>query len=169
MYSGQLFSYLEKQKIDNVFIFLCEDEHLGLNDYINDLICGFSFKDYRFEKYKTVSNKDHKISSLKIGNKISPQQKKNLENKINSLDGVFLTRDLVSEPANVLYPEKFVEYCNKLKKAGVKIEVFDEKKLKTIGMNALLGVAQGSVRPARVMIFKWTGDKASKKTTRFYR
>ena len=163
MYSGQLFSYLEKQKIDNVFIFLCEDEHLGLNDYINDLICGFSLKDYRFERYKTVSNKDHKISSLKIGNKISPQQKKILENKILSLDGVFLTRDLVSEPANVLYPEKFVEYCNKLKKAGVKIEVLDEKKLKTIGMNALLGVAQGSVRPARVMIFKWTGDKATKK------
>ena len=66
MYSGQLFSYLEKQKIDNVFIFLCEDEHLGLNDYINDLVCGFSLKDYRFEKYKTISNKDHKISSLKI-------------------------------------------------------------------------------------------------------
>jgi len=50
-----------------------------------------------------------------------------------------------------------------IKKVGVKIEVFDEKKLKAIGMNALLGVAQGSVRPARVMIFKWTGDKASKK------
>ena len=63
----------------------------------------------------------------------------------------------------MLYPEKFVSYCNKLKKVGVKIEVFDEKKLKAIGMNALLGVAQGSVRPARVMIFKWTGDKASKK------
>ena len=153
-----------------MFFIFCEDEHLKLNDYINDLICGFSLKDYRFERYKTVSNKDHKISSLKIGNKISPQQKKILENKILSLDGVFLTRDLVSEPANVLYPEKFVEYCNKLKKkAGVKIEVFDEKKLKTIGMNALLGVAQGSVRPARVMIFKWTGDKATKKTTRFYR
>ena len=57
MYSGQLFSYLEKQKIDNVFIFLCEDEHLKLNDYINEIICGFFLKDYRFEKYKTVSNK----------------------------------------------------------------------------------------------------------------
>ncbi len=161
-FSGQLFSYLEKQKIDNVLIFLCEDKDFELDDYINDIVCGFSLKDYRFEKYKTISNKDHKISSLKIANKVNPSQKKKLENKINSLEGVFLTRDLVSEPANVLYPEKFVDYCNKLKKVGVKIEVFDEKKLKAIGMNALLGVAQGSVRPARVMIFTWTGDKASK-------
>jgi len=162
-YSGQLFSYLEKQKIDNISIFLCEDKDFELNDYVNDIVCGFSLKDYRFEKYKTISNKDHKILNLKIANKVNPSQKKTLENKINSLEGVFLTRDLVSEPANVLYPEKFVSYCNKLKKVGVKIEVFDEKKLKAIGMNALLGVAQGSVRPARVMIFKWTGDKASKK------
>ena len=145
-----------------MFRFFYEDKDFELNDYINDIVCGFSLKDYRFEKYKTISNKDHKISSLKIANKVNPSQKK-LENKINSLEGVFLTRDLVSEPANVLYPEKFVSYCNKLKKVGVKIEVFDEKKLKAIGMNALLGVAQGSVRPARVMIFKWTGDKASKK------
>ena len=49
----------------------------------------------------------------------------------------------MSEPANVLYPEKFVDYCNVMKKEGIKIEVFDEK-LKAMGMNALLGVAQGS-------------------------
>ena len=78
------------------------------------------------------------------------------------LDGIFLTRDLVSEPANVLYPQKFVEFCNDLKKVGVEIQIFDEKKLKTLGMNALLGVAQGSVRPARVMIMKWNGSKEKK-------
>ena len=73
-----------------------------------------------------------------------------------------MTRDLVSEPANILYPEKFVEFCDILKKSGVKIEVFDEKKLKSLKMNALLGVAQGSVRPARVMIMRWDGNKKSK-------
>ena len=71
--------------------------------------------------------KDHKILSLKLVNKIKPSQKKSLENQILSLKGTFLTRDLVSEPANILYPEKFVEYCNVMKKAGVQIEVFDEK------------------------------------------
>ena len=72
---------------------------------------------------------------------------------------MFLTRDLVSEPANILFPEKFVDVCKVLKKVGITIEVFDEKKLKSLGMNALLGVAQGSVRPARVMIMRWNGSK----------
>ena len=74
-----LFSYLEKQKIDNISIFLCEDRDFELNDYVNDIVCGFSLKDYRFEKYKTISNKDHKISSLKIANKVNPSQKKTIE------------------------------------------------------------------------------------------
>ena len=47
------------------------------------------------------------------------------------VDGIYLTRDLVSEPANVLYPEKFVQLCNVLKKVGIKTEVLDEKKKKT--------------------------------------
>ena len=69
---------------------------------------------------------------------------------------------MVSEPANILYPTKFVEFCNVLKKVGVTIEVLDEKKMKSLGMNALLGVSQGSVRPARVMIMRWNGIKNKK-------
>ena len=91
------------------------------------ILCGLFLKDYRFEKYKTISRKDFKISSLKLATKLSSSEKKDLEKKINSLKGIFLTRDLVSEPANVLYPSKFVDYCTKLKKEGMKIEVFDEK------------------------------------------
>ena len=162
-FSGQLLSYLEKEKTKNISLLFIEDKDFKLEEFFNDIVCGFLLKDYRFEKYKTISKKDHKILSLKLVNKINSSQKKNLENQILSLKGTFLTRDLVSEPANILYPEKFVEYCNVMKKAGVQIEVFDEKKLKKIGMNALLGVAQGSVRPARVMIFKWNGDKSAKK------
>ncbi len=72
---------------------------------------------------------------------------------------MFFTRDLVSEPANVLYPEKFVEYCNFFKKAGLMLKVFDEKKINKLGMDALMGVAKGSVRPPRVLIMEWNGLK----------
>ncbi|MBD22453.1 MAG: leucyl aminopeptidase [Alphaproteobacteria bacterium] len=161
-YSGKILSYLESQKISNVSIFFIEDKEFKSSDHLDDIICGLFLKDYRFEKYKTISKKDFKITNLKLATKIGSTQKRDLEKKIHSLKGIFLTRDLVSEPANVLYPSKFVDYCSKLKKEGMKIEVFDEKKLKALGMNALLGVAQGSVRPARVMIFKWYGDKTSK-------
>jgi leucyl aminopeptidase len=85
-----------------------------------------------------------------------------LNEKVKNLNGIFLTRDLVSEPANILYPQKFVEYCKVLKNVGIEVQIFDEKKLKSLGMNALLGVAQGSVRPARVMIMQWNGNKNKK-------
>ena len=160
-FSGQLLSYLERQKISNISIHFLEDKGFKYNDYLNDIVCGLLLKDYRFEKYKTITKKDFKVSSLKLVNETSTSQKRELEKMINSLKGVFLTRDLVSEPANILYPSKFVDYCTKLKKEGVQIEVFDEKKLRKLGMNALLGVAQGSVRPARVMVLKWNGDNNS--------
>ena len=87
------------------------------------------------------------------------KQELNNITSMNSLKGIFLTRDLVSEPANVLYPQKFVEICNQMKKSGISIEVFDEKKIKSLGMNALMGVAKGSSRPPRVLIMKWNGSK----------
>ena len=161
-FAGQLMSYMERQKAKIVSIHLEETKSFKGEDYLEDIVSGLYLKDYRFEKYKTISNKDFKVSQLKILSNLSTLLKEKILKSIKVFDGVFLTRDLVSEPANVLYPERFVDYCMKLKKVGVKIEVLDEKKLKLLGMNALLGVAQGSVRPARVMIFKWNGDKNKK-------
>ena len=134
-------------------------------EIIENLLIGFKLKDYRFEKYKNVSKKDFKIDEVRIlgfHGKHSSELERRIKHEIKCLDGIFLTRDLVSEPANVLYPQKFVEFCKDLKKVGVEIQTFDEKKLKTLRMNALLGVAQGSVRPARVMIMKWNGLKEKK-------
>ena len=161
-FAGQLLSYLERQKAKNISIHLEETKSFKAAEYLEYIVSGLFLKDYRFEKYKTISNKDFKISQLKILSNLSSSLKEKVLNSIKVFDGVFLTRDLVSEPANILYPEKFVDYCMKLKKVGIKIEVLDERKLKSLGMNALLGVAQGSVRPARVMIFKWDGDKKTK-------
>ena len=127
-FSGNLLSYLENQKIDSISVLFLEDKEFKIIDYIGDIVCGFYLKDYRFEKYKTISKKDFKISSLKLVSKISSIQKRDIERKISSLKGIFLTRDLVSEPANVLYPSKFVDYCTKLKKEGIQIEKFLMKK-----------------------------------------
>lgn len=76
-------------------------------------------------------------------------------------DGVFLTRELVSEPANIIYPETFVERCEHLKDIGVEITVLDDKQMEKLGMGALLGVAQGSVRPARMLVMRWDGTNGA--------
>ncbi len=159
-FGGRLLSYLEKKKISNVSLLIEELEPSSFL-YLPAIINGMTIKSYRFEKYKTISRKDFEVKSIKLMNlfnKISKSEKTKITSG-NNFKGIFLTRDLVSEPANILYPSKFVEICKVLKKAGVAIEVFDEKKMKSLGMNAFLGVSQGSVKPARMMIMKWNGSK----------
>jgi len=77
-------------------------------------------------------------------------------------EGAAFTRMLVTEPANILYPETFVERCQELKGLGIEIEVLDEAAMRKLGMGALLGVSQGSIREARLLCMKWdgTGGKA---------
>lgn len=72
-------------------------------------------------------------------------------------DGVALTQTLVAEPPNIVYPESFVERCQHLADLGVELEVLDERQMKALGMGALLGVAQGSTRPPRLLAMRWNG------------
>jgi len=76
------------------------------------------------------------------------------------LEGLNLTRNLVSEPPNIVYPESFVARCREaMEKEGVDFEVLDEKAMAKLGMGALLGVAQGSVKPPRLLVMRWNGGK----------
>jgi leucyl aminopeptidase len=77
------------------------------------------------------------------------------------LEGLNLTRSLVTEPANIVYPESFVARAREaLESLGVEFEVLDEKAMARLGMGALLGVAQGSVRPPRLLAMRWNGGAA---------
>src|SRR5438105_2592086 len=74
-------------------------------------------------------------------------------------DGVLMARDLINEPANVLFPEEFARRAAVLKKLGVAVEVLDVPAMRKLGMNALLGVGQGSRKDSRVVIMRWNGGK----------
>ena len=158
--AGRILNQLERNNIEKVTVIIEADSNRkDLFRSIKDLTYGFLMKDYRFEKYKTITKKDFKISSLSFVFAATQPEKKILENHIQMVKGIYLTRDLVSEPANELYPEKFVQLCNVLKKVGIKSEILDERQIKKLGMNALMGVAQGSVKPPRVLVMKWNGKK----------
>jgi leucyl aminopeptidase len=79
-------------------------------------------------------------------------------------DGVSLTRELVTEPANIIYPESFVARCQHLADLGVEIEVLDEAAMTVLGMGSLLGVAQGSRREARLLVMRWDGTGGAQPT-----
>ena len=83
-------------------------------------------------------------------------------------EGIEFTRELVTEPANVIYPESFVARCQeRLAGTGIEIAVLDEDEMRALGMGALLGVAQGSVRAPRLIAMKWNGGAAGEKPIAF--
>ena len=121
---------------------------------------GARLRSYRFDKYKTKESADKKLSldSLTFHVEEPKQAQKRYDGLAAVVGGVFSARDLVSEPANVLYPESFVERAARLEKLGLKITVLGEKEMRKLGMGALLGVGQGSARESRLLVLEWLGS-----------
>tara|TARA_B100000963_G_scaffold201165_1_gene175169 strand:+ start:5 stop:1459 length:1455 start_codon:yes stop_codon:yes gene_type:complete len=125
-------------------------------NFVGHFLHGIRLKSYLFEKYK--SKKTNKNVIINIFGKNIPTI--NDQAKFNAIEeGTFYARDLVSEPGNVLHPDEYVKRINSLKKFGLKINVYDEKKLKKLGMNTLLGVGQGSIRGSYLVTIEWNGLK----------
>jgi leucyl aminopeptidase len=120
---------------------------------------GILLKSWRFDKYRTKEEADQKPKLNKIVVVTSQADKATsaFEPLNHVAQGVFFTRDLMSEPANVLYPETLAKHASELKSLGVTVEILDEKKMKELGMNALLGVGQGSIRDSFLVVLQWNG------------
>jgi leucyl aminopeptidase len=143
---------------------------VALADAAAQLAYGARLRSYRFDKYRTKQKPEQKptLAKLTVLAEGSGAAKKAYQPLEKVADGIFFTRDLVSEPANVIYPETLAEETRKLEELGVSVEIFDEKKMKKLGMGALLGVGQGSARPPRMVVMEWRGDaKADSKPVAF--
>ena len=136
----------------------------NFKDIIGYFLHGLKLKSYSFEKYKTKKNK--KITQITIFGKNIPSI--NDQIKFRAIEeGTFYSRDLVSEPGNILHPDEYVNRINSLKKFGLKVNIYNEKKLKKLGMNTLLGVGQGSVRGSYLVTIEWSGLKNKSKPLAF--
>jgi leucyl aminopeptidase len=127
-----------------------------------DLALGVRLRAYAFDRYKT-KRKDGDETATQVRVKIAvagvPPVQKAFAARDAVANGVVLARDLVNEPANVLFPEEFARRAASLKKLGVAIEVLDVAAMRKLGMNALLGVGQGSQHESRCVIMRWNGGK----------
>jgi leucyl aminopeptidase len=129
------------------------------------LAYGAALRSYRFDKYRTKQKPEQKpsLSSITVS-AASPGEAKQAYQALGAAaEAVAFTRDLVSEPANELYPESMAERAAALAGPdlpGLTVEVLDENRLSELGMGALLGVAQGSVRPPRVVVMQYRGVAA---------
>ncbi len=127
---------------------------------------------YRFTRYKTEDDpaSEPSLGKMTVACKTSSGARKAFQDLEAIAEGVFMTRDLVSEPANTLYPESFAERCRELTSLGVEVEILDEDRMQRLGMGALLGVGQGSVRESQLVIMRWngaSGKKSSRKPIAF--
>jgi leucyl aminopeptidase len=119
---------------------------------------------YRFDKYKTQLKNDDlpSLQQMVLLVDKTAAARRAFASLEAVAEGVCLTRDLVSEPPNVLYPESYAKRCAALKELGVKVEVLGEKEMKKLGMGALLGVGQGSVRESKIVVMRWNGASNSR-------
>ncbi len=129
----------------------------GLNgEAAATLAFGARLRSWRFDNYRTRQSEKAK-PTLKTITIVASDADAAWERQAALADGVAFTRELVAEPANILYPESFVERCRHLEQLGVKITVLDKDAMTQLGMGALLGVAQGSVREPRLLAMEWDG------------
>jgi leucyl aminopeptidase len=131
---------------------------------------GAALRAWRYDRYRTKLKDKQKptldeVVIVGAGPGAEERYRKRWEPVV---EGVSLTRELVTEPANIIFPESFVERVRAaLEGTGVEIEVLDKAAMTKLGMGALLGVAQGSVREPRMMVLKWNGGPQGLQPTAF--
>jgi leucyl aminopeptidase len=129
---------------------------------------GARLRAYAFERYHTKTPADEKPTLKKVVVTTGAASAKKADVHLEAVaKGVYFTRDLVAEPANILFPAEFAKRCKALEALGVTVEILGEAAMKKLGMGALLGVSQGSVREAQLVVLQWKGGDPKKKPIAF--
>lgn len=125
---------------------------------------GLELRSWRMDAYRTRLSDKQKPTLTDVTLVSDAPSTGDAWQRLSTLaDGVKLTRELVAEPANILYPESFVERCRPLRDLGIEITVLDETQMADLGMGALLGVSQGSPRKPRLLALRWDGTGGAQK------
>ena len=161
---AELYGHINFGKNPEYFIY-SENDVSNHKSFIGYFLHGLKLKSYQFKKYK--SKKDKRLITVNVLGRGSDLGTSS-QLKFKALEqGTFYARDLVSEPGNILHPDEYAKRIGTLKKYGLKINIYDQKKLKKLGMNALLGVGQGSIRGSYLVTMEWRGAKNSTKPLAF--
>ncbi len=130
------------------------------NSRAAQLAFGITLRRYRFDAHKTIDLADHGDVHVFITN--VEKSKQEYEQLSAVSEGVFFTRDLINEPANILTTTEFADRLLDLKKLGLKVSVLEEADMEKLGMHSLLGVGQGSTSPSKIVIMEWNGGGKEK-------
>jgi leucyl aminopeptidase len=128
-----------------------------------EVVLGATLRAYRFDRYRTKEKPEDKprLTKLTLLTADPARAKSAWEPLLGVAKGVFLSRDLVSEPPNVLNPAEMADRCKKLSDLGLKVEVLGPREMSRLGFGALLGVAQGSANEPRMVVMQWNGASSN--------
>lgn len=139
-----------------------DDTNVVSNSFPALVAFGLMLKSWNFDKYKSKKDEKNKLKRVNfvVTDVETTQAAFNELKKLS--DGIFLTREVVSEPANVIYPESLANTAmDELKALGVDVQILTKKDMTELDMGALLGVAQGSVNEPRLVVLHWHGNQNS--------
>ena len=171
---GYAFSQLSARKpaAASLVVELAKASDKTTPEFAADVACGAYMRAYSFRKFITKRADDNgnggdtpapeTLQTLKIHVGDPDAARAAFAKRKAVADGVLLARDLVNEPANELGPVEFAERTRALEAVGVEVEILDVAALEALGMRALLGVGQGSVRPSRVVVMQWQGARSKR-------
>jgi leucyl aminopeptidase len=134
-----------------------------------DFALGMRMRAFRFDDYKTKKKDDSPGAPMRVAIALDDHAgaKKAFRRRQHIAEGVEIARRLVNEPPNILTPAEFARRAATVSRLGVEVEVLEPRQLATLGMRALLGVAQGSANPARVVVMRWNGGRKDKPPVAF--
>jgi leucyl aminopeptidase len=166
---GTLHGDLLKDSRATIVLDDIKDAAVSGSDMAAAIASGLALKSYRFDKYRTTqkTSAKPKLNSVSVVTPAFAEAREvyKVREKVNA--GVLLTRDLVSEPPNVLTPVAFAAKAKALAGDGLKVKVLGRKEMEKMGMGALLGVAQGSVLEPQMVVFEWNGAGKDDPTVAF--
>ena len=168
MMGGTIAGALQSAKATSAAIAVVAQKDITESEMASLIASGASLRVYSFDQYKSKKPEKAKpLVSISI-HCAAPEKAKAAFAPLSAIrEGNHFARDLVNEPANILYPAEFANRAKQLAKAGVKIEILTPAQMKKLGMGALLGVAQGSPFEARLVVMRWDGGKKGQQPIAF--
>ena len=166
---GTLYGAISQEPRVAVVLDDLKNAAVDAEDIAASVTSGIVLKSYRFDKYRTQEKPEAKpkLKAVTVATTAvsAARSAYGVREAVNA--GVILTRDLVSEPANVLTPKAFADIAKGLAGGGLRVKVLGRKEMEKLGMGALLGVAQGSVNEPQFVIFEWNGGHKNDPTLAF--
>ena len=162
---AKFYDFIKNNDVNDILIFGSNFRSVKHKIKFESFLHGAELKSYEFNLYKSKNKK--KLTTLNVWSKKNSSDKQEKKKLDSLLRGVNFTKDLVSEPGNILHPDEYSKRLTKLRKFGLKVTVYDKKKLKKLGCNALLGVGQGSIRGSYLVTIEWKGINSKSKPLAF--